>query len=70
MIKYNDEKLTAKRYAQEIFYERVTEIRDYISDIDSDNIANMTERELELVMEQIEKLENRIVKMLGFNIRE
>ena len=57
---YSDEKMTPKQKAKEIVADGLDKLLDYW--IDDVNTENQTEREIELVRGQIEKIVDRINK--------
>lgn len=70
MIKRYSEKMTPKEFSQHHFYSKITEATDYWTEMLESHCEDMTEREKELVQDQLEKMENRLVKLLGFEPRK
>lgn len=66
MIKWTDETVTPKRLAQELIMDAVAVARGYWGENSSVTFEDMTERERTLVDEQLEKLGDRVARMMGF----
>lgn len=66
MITFNDDKVTAKKLAQELLADGVALTRGYWGEKHGVNWEGMTEREREQVDQQMEKLADRIARLLGF----
>ena len=66
MIAYDDEKMSAKKLAQNILADGVRVTGDYWGEKDGVDYEAMTDREREQVERQLTKLGYRIEKLLGF----
>ena len=66
MITYLDEKKTAKQAAEELLADSVAVVRGYWTENTSINWADMTERERAQVEEQLEKVGDRVARLLHF----
>lgn len=66
-ITYQGEKRTAKQLAQELLADGVSTTRGYWSERSGVDWEAMTEAERERVDDQLQKVGDRIARMLGFN---
>lgn len=67
MITYDGEKRTAKQLAQELLADGVSRTRGYWNEQSGVDWDAMTDAEKERVNDQLEKVGDRIARMLGFN---
>jgi len=66
----NGKKITPKQKAAEIIDDYLQDVMDYWIEREAGYGKKYTEKEQELIFVQLFKYRNRILKMLGYEIRE